>query len=114
GGDDQRVAGVFGTVADQAERALRQVGSVDLVEDDLGVEALGVGLHARHQVRAHQAVGVARPVVDLGGRHQLAALLQPGDDHRLEVGAGGVDGGGPAGGAGTEDEQARVLGGGHV
>src|SRR5690606_32595407 len=114
GGDDQGVAGVFGAVADQPEGALRQVGGVDVVEDHLGVEALGMRLHARHEVRTHQAMGVARPVVHLGGRHQLAALLQAGDHHGPEVGAGGVDGGGPAGGAGTEDEQARVLGGGHV
>lgn len=84
---------------------------MDVVEDDLGLEALGVGLHARHQVRAHQAVGVTRPVVHLGGGHQLAALLQAGDDDRLQVGAGGVDGGGPAGRAGTEDDEALVAGG---
>ncbi len=65
GGDDQRIAGVLVAVADQLERALRQVGGVDVVEDDLGLEALGVRLHARHQVRAHQAVGVTRPVVHL-------------------------------------------------
>ena len=92
-------------VALQPERALRQVGGVDVVEDDFGVEALGVRLHALHQRRAHQAVRVAGPVVDFGGRHQLAALLQAGDHHRLEVGARGVDGGGPAGRAGAEDEQ---------
>jgi DNA segregation ATPase FtsK/SpoIIIE-like protein len=86
---------------------------VDLVEHDLGLEALGVREHARHQVRAHQAVRVAGPVVDFGGGHQLAALLQAGDEHRLEVGARGVDGGGVAGGAGAEDEQLAVLGSGH-
>jgi hypothetical protein len=79
---------------------------VDVVEHDLGLEALGVLLHARHQVRAQQAVGVARPVVDVGGGHQLAALLQAGDDDRLEVGAG--DSGRPAGRAGAEDQQRTV------
>ena len=92
---------------------LRQVGGVDVVEDDFGLEALRMRLHARHQVRAHQAVRVAGPVVHFGGGHQLAALLQAGDQHRLEVGAGGVDGGGVAGGAGTEDQQLGVLGSGH-
>ncbi len=111
GGDDQCVAGVLGTVADQPERALRQVCRVDMVEDDLGLEALGMRLHAAHQVRAHQAMGVARPVVHFGRGHQLAALLQPGDDHRLEVGAGGIDRGGPAGRAGAQDQQAGMLGG---
>ncbi len=113
GGDDQRVAGVLAAVTGQAERAPGQVGGVDVVEDHLGVEALRVRLHPRHQVRAHQAVGIAGPVVDLGGGHQLAAHLQAGDDQRLEVGAGGVDGRGPAGRAGTEDDDAGVLVRGH-
>jgi hypothetical protein len=75
-----------------------ELGGVDVVEDDLGVEALGVLLEARHQVGALHAVGVGRPVVHVGGGHQLAALGQAGDQQRLQVGAGGVDGGGVAGG----------------
>ena len=110
GGDDEGVGGVFAAVALEAERALRQVGAVDVVEDHLGLEAFGVRLHARHQVRAHQSVRVAGPVVDLGGGHQLAAHLQAGHDHGLEVGARGIDRGGPSGRAGTEDEQVAVLG----
>ena len=100
-------------VADQPERAPGEVGTVDLVDHHFGVEAFGMRLHALHQGRAHQAVGVARPVVDFGGGHQLAADRHAGHDDGLEVGAGGVDGGRPPGGAGTEDEQAAMLRGGH-
>ena len=57
---------------------------------------------------------VARPVVDFGRRHQLAALLEAGDQHRLAVGACGVDGGAVAGGSGTQDDQPRVAGVAHV
>jgi hypothetical protein len=64
---------VYSRCRPQPERPLGQVGGMDVVEHGLGVEALGVRLHARHQVRPHQAVGIARPVVDLGGGHQLAA-----------------------------------------
>jgi hypothetical protein len=110
GGDDQRVAGIAAAVADQRERLLRQRRRVDVVEDDLGVEALGVLLEARHQVGALHAVGVGRPVVHVGGGHQLAALGQAGDEQRLQVGAGGVDGGGVAGRAGAEDDEAGVAG----
>ena len=78
---------------------------------DFGVEALGVLLEALHQVRALHAVGIGRPVVDVGGGHQLAALGQAGDQHRLQIGAGGIDGGGIAGGAGTEDQEAGVANG---
>ena len=77
---------------------------------DLGVEALGVLLEARHQLRALHAVGVGGPVVDVGRGHQLAALREPGDQHRLQVGARGVYCGGVAGGAGAQDQQAGVLG----
>jgi hypothetical protein len=55
---------------------------------------------------------VGRPVVDLGGGHQLAALGHAGDQHRVQVGAGGVDGGGVAGGAGAEDQDLGVWVGG--
>src|SRR5690606_36374271 len=91
-----------------------EVRGVDMVEHRLGLEALGVRLHACHQVRTHQPVRVPRPVVDLGGGHQLAAHLQPGHHDRLEVGAGSVDGGGAACGTGTEDQQTAVLRGAHM
>jgi hypothetical protein len=80
----------------------------------LRVEALGVLQEALHQFGALHAVHVGGPVVDFGGGHQLAALGDAGDEHGLQVGAGGVDGGRVAGGAGTEDQDAGVLcGGGH-
>ena len=93
GGDDQRVAGVGAGIADQGEGLFGQLGGVDLVEDDLGVEALGVALEAVHQLGALHAVDVGRPVVHVGGGHQLAALLHAGDDDRREVGARGIHGG---------------------
>jgi len=85
------------------------VHGVDVVEHQLGVEPRGVLLEARHQVGAEHAVGIGRPVVDLGGGHQLPALGDAGDHHRLEIGAGGVDGGGITSRSGTEDEQADVA-----
>ena len=64
---------------------------VHLVEDDLGLEALGVLAKALHQVGPLDAVGVGGPVVDVGRRHQLAALRDPGDEHRVQVGARRID-----------------------
>ena len=84
---------------------------MDVVEHQFGLEALGVLLETRHQVRALHAVGIGRPVIDFGGGHQLPALGHAGHQHGLEVGAGGINGRGVAGGAGTEDEQAAVAGG---
>jgi CRP/FNR family cyclic AMP-dependent transcriptional regulator len=79
-----------------------------VVEHDLRVEALGMLQEALHQVGALHAHHVGGPVVDLGGRHQLAALGHAGDQQRLQVGARGVDGGGVAGRAGAEDQHAGV------
>ncbi len=111
GRDDQRVAGVFADVADQAQRTLAQRRGMNVVEDDLGVEAFGVLLKARHQLGALHAVGIGRPVVDIGRGHQLPALRQSGDQNRFQVGARGVYCRGKSGRAGAENQQAMVLGG---
>ena len=65
-------------------------------------EALGLVPEAHHQVGAHDPVGEAGVVLDVGGQHELTAGLVGGgrrlalDDQRREVGAGGVDGSGRA------------------
>ena len=81
---------------------------MDVVVDDLGLETLRVAPHAIHQFRALDAFGVTRPVVHFGGRHELAALFDPGDQQGRAVGARGVDRGAVAGGAGTQDDQPAV------
>jgi hypothetical protein len=88
-------------VADQPHRLFGKLHGMDVIEDHLGVEARGVLLEARHQVRPLNAVGISRPVVDLGGGHQLSALGHAGDQHRIEVGASGIHGCRIAGWAGT-------------
>jgi hypothetical protein len=51
------------------QRLCAKLGRVDVIEYDFGIEALGV-LRKRHQLRSlTQRVG--RPVVHVGGRHQL-------------------------------------------
>ena len=93
----------------QTDRLGVELGRMDLVEDQLRVEALGMLLEAGHQVGALHAVGVRRPVVDVGGRRQLSALREAGDEHGLQVGARRVYCGGVTGGAGAEDQKAGVL-----
>jgi hypothetical protein len=113
GGNDQGVAGVFAAVALERERALAEIHRVDVVKDDLGLEALGVLQKALHQLGALHAVHVGRPVVDLGRGHELPALGDAGDQHRIEVGACRIHGSGVAGGAGAEDQDFGVFGVGH-
>jgi hypothetical protein len=109
-GDDQCVAGIGSRVTDQRQRLFGQPGSMNMIENDLGVEATRVLLEAQHQLGALHAVRVGRPVVDVGRRRQLPTLRQAGNQHRFEVGAGSVDGCRIAGRAGAEDQQAAVAG----
>ena len=64
---------------------------------------------ALHQLRALNAHHIGRPVVYLGRGHELAALGHAGDQHGVEVGTGGINGGGVASGAGAEDEDFGVF-----
>ena len=43
--------------------------------DELGAEALGLLAELHHQLGAHDPVGEAGEVLDVGGEHQLAAGL---------------------------------------
>ena len=108
-GDDQRIAGVSALVAGQNEGALVQVDAVDMIEDDLGLEALGMLAHALHQVRPLQTFHVTGPVVHFGGGSELTAHLHTGDQQRLEIGPRGVDGGAVTGRAGAQDDQTGVA-----
>ena len=55
-----------------------------MIEDDLRLETFGVLEKSLHQIRALDAVDVSRPVVHLGGGHELATLGEwlrdPGSD----------------------------------
>jgi hypothetical protein len=70
-----------------------QVNLVDVVEHHARVEALGMLQETLHEIRALHTMHICRPVVDLGGGHELATLSHAGHKHRLQVGACGVDGG---------------------
>ena len=76
------------------------VGELDaggVVGDEAGAEALGLGAELLHHLRAHDPLGEARVVLDVGRVLKLPAPLEALDHERLEVGAGGVERGGVAG-----------------
>jgi len=86
-----------------------------MVENDFRAEALGMFEEALHQFRSLHAGRVSGPVVDVRGRHELAALSESGNERGLQVGARGVYGRGIAGRAGTQYQEAMVPRGvGHV
>jgi hypothetical protein len=84
-----------------------------VIVHDFGGEALGVALHALHERRALQSLDIARPVVDLGGRHELSAFLHAGDQQRRAIGARRINCGAVARGSGAQDDEATVPGGRH-
>lgn len=82
----------------------------DVVGDEFGAEAFGLGPHVVHQLRAHDAVAEAGEVLHLGRLHQCAAGGDRAfEDQRLQRGAGGVEGGGVSGGAGTDDDDVAYV-----
>jgi hypothetical protein len=82
---------------------------MNLIKDNLRSESLGVSEHPGHQVGAGQAMGIARPIVDIRGGHQLAALLYPGDQHRTQVGASSIHSSGITCRTRPENEQWAVA-----
>src|SRR5687768_5518397 len=66
-------------------------------------------LKAFHQLWALYAHRISRPVIDIGRGHELTALRDAGDEHRLEVGASGINRCAITGWAGAEDEEAGVF-----
>ena len=110
GGDDQRVTGVLAAVACQTERAVLQIDAADMVENDLGFKFCGMRVHALHQQRTGEIVRIAWPVFHFRRGGQLTAFFHPGDQHRLQVGACGIDRRGVSRRSRTKDKQFTVFG----
>ena len=102
-GDDQG-AGLDPLAFDvEAEGTLREIGVDDGAMHELGAEILRLQLHVLDQVGTVDALGEAREVLHQSGQRELSAGFVAGDHERLQIGAGGVDGGRVAGAAGTYD-----------
>ena len=66
-----------------------------------------------HQFRTLDAHRVGRPVFHVGGGHQLAALFNAGHQHRVQVGACGIDRGAVACRTGAKNQDFGVFGSSH-
>ncbi len=121
GGHDHGLGpvGGLGRVGITGPDGERRGGEVDLGglhRHELGTEPGRLRPHVGHQLRAHDAVGEPRVVLDLGGEHQLTTRLVAGrgqfalEHHRGQVGAGGVDGGGEPGGSRADDHHVVDVG----
>ncbi len=98
-----------------AEGTLGEVDAGDLLGEELGAEALGLLAEPHHQLGAHDPVGEAGKVLDVGGQHQLATGLIGGgrrlalDHERGEVGARRVDRGGQPGRTRADDDHVAHI-----
>lgn len=81
---------------------------------EFGTEAGGLLLHVFDEFWSLDAFGPAGEVLDEGGDGELAAGLVAFEDEGFEIGAGGVDGGGESGAAGTEDDSVASYDFGHI
>src|SRR5690606_16515078 len=114
GGNDQRIAGVgVAAVALQLEGAIRKLYFGDVVEHDFGVEPLGMSEEALHQFRPLHAHGVGWPVIHVRCGHQLAPLLETGDQHGGQVGTCRIDRGAVSRRTGTKNEDSCMAWCGH-
>ena len=104
GGNDQRASFQPLVIHFEAEGALGKIGFDDGAVQVLGAEMLGLLLDVLDQDGAVDAFGKSREIFDQRGERELAAGLVSGDDEGLQIGAGGVDGGGVAGAAGADDD----------
>ena len=108
-GDDEDV-GLVGDAhfAREFKGTLREVDLDDVVVLDARLEAFGLFLQAGHQVGPLNAFVGGGPVIDFGRGHELSARFHAGDDERAQIGAGGVNGRGPTGGTGAENDDGVV------
>ena len=107
--DDQCITGIGRIVAVQLKRPFRQVGFVDMVIDDLGVEALRMAQHSVHQLGSLQTFDITRPIVDVGCGHQLSTLFDASDHNRVKIGTRRIDGGRIASRPGTQDQNPAMF-----
>ena len=105
GGDDDRTGLVDVVGGGDALDVALQLKGGDVLVADLRAEALSLLLHLVHELGAHDPLDETGVVLHLGRVHQGAARgHRAGQDDRVELGAGRVDGGRVAGGAGADDD----------
>jgi hypothetical protein len=105
GGDDHGLGPVLVATHPDGQRVAREVDLGDVGGHEAGAEAFGLLTELLHQLGAHDAVGEPGVVLYVGGDHQLAAGLASLEDEGVEVGPGGVEGGGVPGRSASDDDE---------
>ena len=84
-----RFVGIF--AGDDLERPLADVDFVYGPGLELRAEFLRLLAHVFDELRAHDAVGEPRIILNVGGERKLSARLVPVKDQRFEVGARSIN-----------------------
>ncbi|TKS57791.1 MAG: hypothetical protein EWM73_03732 [Nitrospira sp.] len=105
GGNDEGLGahGLFAIDCDR-ERTCCELNSCDIAGEELRPESLRLCPHFFHQLRAHDALGKARIVLNFRRRGQLSAGLPAFNEQGREIRPRRIDRGGQAGWAGTNDD----------
>ena len=103
-GDDHRLCPVLNAVGPQAERPAAEVHAGDVSVDDARAEAQRLLAETAHQLRTLDPFGEAWVVLHFARDHELSAAHQATDDHRFQVRARRVHGGGQAGRTRSNDD----------
>ena len=90
--DDQGVAAVSAAVTHEFEGTLAEIDPVDVIGDDVGLEALRMFQKALHQIRSLYAMHIGWPVVHIRSGHELTPLRDTGNQHRVEIGTCCING----------------------
>jgi hypothetical protein len=115
GGDDDRGGGHRPSAARANDKGTDlKVHLHHVLREDSGTEALGLLPEIHHHFLARHAFRKARIVLHVGGEHELASRNHGAaplalEDQRVQLRPGCVDGCGPAGGAGPDDDQGFVI-----
>ena len=89
----------------ELEWRAREIHRIDAAQVlDAGSETRRLLLHLGHQLRTLDAVAESGEVFHRGRGCQKPAGLLSGDEQGIEVRARGVDGGGPSGATGSDDD----------
>ena len=110
GGDDHGAGAVGRLVGADGEGPAVEVDLDDLLPLRQRPEAARLVAHLLHQLGAHDPLGEAGVVLDVGGDGELPARLVAFEHQGRQVGAGRVERGGQPGGAGAEDDDAVIWG----
>ena len=87
----------------QGEGMLRQVQLQHVIILDSRAELLGLFLESFSQICAAQTLGEAGIILDFVGQGHLAADVVPGEEDRIQLGAGSVEPRGKTGGTAADD-----------